>query len=75
MIEWSQVSLETQEVADERIAFLLNESYGATRALLARNRPLLDALTQVSRSCLLTYPRCACAPHRIRCSKLSIIKV
>ena len=42
----AQVSLDTQEVADERISFLLQESYAATRALLARNRPLLDTLTQ-----------------------------
>ena len=41
-----QVSLGTQEVADERMAHLLQESYSAMRGLLARNRPLLDALTQ-----------------------------
>ena len=41
-----QVSLATQEKADERMSQLLQESYSATRALLARNKPLLDRLTQ-----------------------------
>ena len=40
------MSLATQEVADERMAHLLQESYASTRALLARNRALLDSLTQ-----------------------------
>ena len=40
------MSLATQEKADERMGQLLQDSYAATRSLLARNRPLLDRLTQ-----------------------------
>ena len=40
------MSLATQEKADERMSHLLQDSYAATRSLLARNKALLDRLTQ-----------------------------
>ena len=40
------MSLATQEKADERMSHLLQDSYSATRSLLARNKALLDRLTQ-----------------------------
>ena len=41
-----QVTAETQEVADFHMELLLNEAYGAAKAMLERNRGALDVLVE-----------------------------